>query len=230
AGLAHEIRNPLNGAKLHLTFLERALRAPPDGEVIAELRDAVGVVSDEIDRLGRLVTEFLDFARPRGLKREHVTLQDICTRAADLIAPALAEVGVTLVMELPQAPLSASVDSGMIQQVLLNLLSNALQATKEGGRVVLRCYRRPFTGVIEVEDDGPGLADPTAPIFDAFYSTKDGGTGLGLSIVHRIVTDHGGDVTVQSVPGETIFQVELPLEDPEAPPSTSLPPTIMEGS
>jgi nitrogen-specific signal transduction histidine kinase len=76
--------------------------------------------------------------------------------------------------------------------------------------VTLRTRRRPRHALIEIEDDGPGLPSPEAPIFDAFYSTKPNGTGLGLAIVHRIVTDHGGTVEVESVPGRTLFRVLLP--------------------
>jgi signal transduction histidine kinase len=80
--------------------------------------------------------------------------------------------------------------------------------------VTLRVRRQPRRVTFEVRDDGPGLSSPDAPIFDAFFSTKPRGTGLGLAIAHRIVTDHGGDVSVESRPGYTVFRVQLPL-DPE---------------
>ena len=123
-------------------------------------------------------------------------------------------------LDLPETEIVAELDAAMIQQVLLNLLNNAVQAVGDsGGTVTLRAFRRPIDVVIEVIDDGPGLPDPEAPIFDAFYSTKDRGTGLGLSIVHRIVSDHGGDVSVDSRPGATRFRIGLPLFDPEEAPS-----------
>jgi signal transduction histidine kinase len=100
-----------------------------------------------------------------------------------------------------------------MQQAVLNLLKNAIDAVAatDGGRVVLRTRREPRHGIIEVEDDGAGLPSPEAPIFDAFYSTKAQGTGLGLAIVHRVVSDHGGTVSVDSRAGRTIFRVALPL-------------------
>ena len=102
----------------------------------------------------------------------------------------------------------------MAWQVLLNLLTNAVQAVEgSGGTVILRASRRPLDVVLDVIDDGPGLADVDAPVFDAFYSTKEGGTGLGLSIVHRIASDHGGHVNVESRPGATRMRVVLPLSD-----------------
>jgi signal transduction histidine kinase len=210
AGLAHEIRNPLNGAQLHLTFLERGLKkshADPDA------LEAVSVVSDEIRRLSNLVNEFLDFARPKPLSRKRVALQSVVERVCGMVAPDAAAHGAQLVTDLPSTPLEAEIDVGKIEQVLLNLVRNAIEAMAPsgGGGVTIRLRRQPFHALIEVEDEGPGLPDPNAPIFDAFFSTKAEGTGLGLSIVHRIVTDHGGTIAVDSRPGRTNFAVTLPL-------------------
>jgi PAS domain S-box-containing protein len=218
AGLAHEIRNPLNGAQLHLTYMRRALGKEGDGDVL----EAIEVVSDEVKRLSDLVTDFLDFARPRELNRSRISVQDLCHRSLDLLKPAASEAHVQLALELPDSEVMADLDTAMIEQVFLNLLNNAVQAAGSvgGGVVTMRAYRRPRHAVIEVVDDGPGLQDVEAPIFDAFYSTKDKGTGLGLSIVHRIVSDHGGEISVQSRPGATCFRVELPLYDPEQPPTS----------
>jgi len=219
AGLAHEIRNPLNGAQLHLTFLRRALDKQQDDD----LTEAVDVVSAEVQRLSRLVTDFLDFARPRELHRERLNVQSLCRRTVDLVRPALDAIDarVRIDLDLPDTELVAELDPAMMEQVLLNLLTNAAQAVEQsGGAVTLRAFRRPLEVVFEVCDDGPGLPDVDAPIFDAFYSTKDRGTGLGLSIVHRIVSDHGGDVSVESQDGETRFRVALPLFDPEKAPTS----------
>ena len=103
------------------------------------------------------------------------------------------------------------VDRERLQQVLLNLMQNAVEALARGGTVTVRARREPRHAVIDVEDDGPGLPSDSAPIFDAFFSTKPAGTGLGLAIVHRIVTDHGGTIDVESRPGRTQFRIRLPL-------------------
>lgn len=214
AGLAHEIRNPLNGAHLHVTFLERGLRK---GGANDEALEAVKVVGDEIKRLSTLVTEFLDFARPKPLDRRPVLVQRLCERMVSLVAPALESSHSRLELDLPSAELLIDVDAAKIEQVLLNLLLNGIDAMTPGGggNVVLRVRRQPLAACIEIEDEGPGLADPHAPVFDAFYTTKADGTGLGLAIVHRIVTDHGGTVTVESRPGRTVFRVKLPLASVE---------------
>ena len=211
AGLAHEIRNPLNGAQLHLTFLERGLRRA--GLDDPDAHDAVKVVGEEIRRLSELVSEFLDFARPKPLDKKVASLQSICQRAAQLVMPAAQAGGVTIALDMPESELTLDVDGAKIEQVLLNLLQNAVEATAPigGGSVSLRARRQPRHAVIEVEDDGPGLPGLDAPIFDAFFSTKPQGTGLGLAIAHRIVTDHGGDIDVVSHPGRTIFRIALPI-------------------
>ena len=123
---------------------------------------------------------------------------------------------VTLACDLPSTDLNIQADQASLLQVLLNLLGNAIDATgTTGGSVKLRVRRTPRAALIDVEDDGPGLPSPDAPIFDAFFSTKEGGTGLGLAITHRIVTDHGGSIAVTSLPGKTEFRVALPLDTVE---------------
>ncbi len=213
AGLAHEIRNPLNGAQLHVSFLDRALRrsgAAPD------TLEAIGVVADEIKRLAALVSEFLDFARPRPPKLEPTSARALCERALQLVLPRAAEAHVSVTSDLPSRDVTLLADASKLEQVLLNLLANAVEARYPAGHgnVVLRVRRQPRRVVFEVEDDGAGLPSPDAPIFDAFFSTKPHGTGLGLAITHRIVTDHHGDIDVESGPGRTLFRVSLPI-DPE---------------
>ncbi|MFO0761336.1 MAG: protoglobin domain-containing protein [Byssovorax sp.] len=213
AGLAHEIRNPLNGAQLHVTFLERSLRK---AGVDAEARDAVRVVGDEIQRLSALVTEFLDFARPNPLERRTVSLRALCDHVMQLMSPVAAAAKVDLTCEHPASDLLIEVDPSKLEQVLLNLLQNAIEAVEPlgGGKVIARARRRPRNVVLEIEDDGPGLPSHDAPIFDPFFSTKPSGTGLGLAIVHRIVTDHDGSIDVESKPGRTVFRIILPIRSP----------------
>jgi signal transduction histidine kinase len=211
AGLAHEIRNPLNGARLHLTFLERGLKRA--GVADADALDAVRVVGDEIRRLDELVSEFLDFARPKPLDKKLQSLRALCDRVIQLVAPAAEAARTRVALDFPATDLQIEVDGAKVEQVLLNLLNNAVEATGPagGGAVVVRVRRQPRRALVEVEDDGPGLPGPDAPIFDAFFSTKSNGTGLGLAIAHRIVTDHGGTIDATSRPGCTIFRVGLPL-------------------
>jgi PAS domain S-box-containing protein len=210
AGLAHEIRNPLNGAQLHVAYLERTLkRANADADTL----EAVDVVGDEIKRLARLVTEFLDFARPKPLTKKGVPLVALLERVVQLLEPEAGLSGVVIVRDFPAQDIVARIDSAKIEQVVLNIGKNAVEAVAAlgSGHVTLRLRRQPKSAVIEVEDDGPGMSDSDAPIFDAFFTTKPQGTGLGLAITHRIVTDHDGSIGVESRPGRTVFRVMLPI-------------------
>ncbi len=104
----------------------------------------------------------------------------------------------------------AHVDQGGIRQVLLNLVRNAYEVAPSGGQVRVRLSADDETVMIRVEDDGPGIQAPVNRIFEPFFTTKENGTGLGLSVTYGLVTDHGGDISVESNPGRTVFAVSLP--------------------
>jgi signal transduction histidine kinase len=186
--------------------LERAIKRKQTEQ---EMLEATRVVGDEIKRLANLVTEFLDFARPRPPELKPTSLVRAMEHACGLVEPAAREAGVGLTCDVPSSDVQFPADAGKLTQVLLNLLNNAVEAG--GKHVLLRGRRGPRQVFIDVEDDGPGLPTPDAPVFDAFYSTKEGGTGLGLAITHRIVTDHRGTIDVSSRPGKTSFHIALPL-------------------
>jgi PAS domain S-box-containing protein len=209
AGLAHEIRNPLNAAQLHVSFVKRLLASQP---AHPEVLDAIHVVGDEIMRLARLVSEFLAFAEPRPLVKTRSVVQAILARA---VAAAGAPAGIAIAISAPVEDLMIVVDATRIELVILHLLENAIDALALAGtgEIAVRAHREPRTIVLEVEDDGAGLPSPQAPVFDAFFSTKPTGTGLGLAVSHRIVTDHGGTIDVDSRPGRTCFRVVLPLDE-----------------
>ena len=204
AGLAHEIRNPLNSAHLQLELARRRLLRVQD----AGVKDALGsteTVSLELTRLAALLDEFLQFARPHNLRRLRADLRLTADGVVTLLAPEAQQTGVVLAMA-PGQPVMADIDEDRLKQVLVNLIRNAIDAAGPGGHVTVRVVDGPR---VEVEDDGPGVP-AGARIFEPFFTTKQGGTGLGLTIVHRIVGDHGGRVDYDSRPGRTIFAVTLP--------------------
>ena len=212
AGLAHEVRNPLNSAQLQLELIERRVvkgTATPDG-----ILGIARVVREEIRRLDQLVSDFLAFAQPRPLELRHVAANEILTNAMSLIGPEAHSLGIELRTELDSDAGFVNVDPQRFRQVFLNLFRNAIEAMNQKGTLTLRTRGPDPSGnvLIDVEDTGPGFAEEQ-PIFDAFYTTKEGGTGLGLAIVHRIVADHGGSIQVVSRPGSTRFTIVLP-QDP----------------
>ncbi|HVR63157.1 MAG TPA: ATP-binding protein [Polyangia bacterium] len=208
AGLAHEVRNPLNSASLQLTLLERRLGR---GEGVESTLPIAHIIKSEIERLERLVRDFLAFAQPRPIEQRPVDMRQLLAAVVTLIQPETDAANVRVSLELdPELP-SVIGDSERLRQVFLNLTRNACEAVhpKGGGALTIRTRTAPAAVEIDVEDDGPGFADDL-PVFDAFFTTKPHGTGLGLSLVHRIVTDHGGAIRVHSESGSTCFTLTLP--------------------
>lgn len=208
-GFAHELRNPLNTASLNVQLLERSLR--PLDAMPHSAREALDVVRGELERIARLVSDFLDFARPRPLSLALIELGDFVQRLVDGVKVEAETAGLELVCERPVRPLPAPADGEALRLVLLNLVRNAFEAVVRtlGARVVVRVRGAGRFAEIDVEDNGPGLP-PGAPVFDAFYTTKVKGAGLGLAVVHRLVDEHGGSVSASGGPGCTLFTVRLP--------------------
>lgn len=208
AGLAHEVRNPLNSAALQLQVLRRRLAR---GDSTPESLDGVAaLVEDEIRRLERLVSDFLSFARPRPIELRPTALEGVCEEVVALVKPEAEAARVEIAVDLaPNLPVIQA-DPERLRQVLQNLVRNALEAMPNGGALTVRARQVKDFLELEVTDTGQGFVGD-APVFDAFFTTKPRGTGLGLSIVHRIVSDHGGSVRVRSRPGDTCFTVSLPV-------------------
>jgi PAS domain S-box-containing protein len=207
--LAHAIRNPLNGALLHVVVLERSLeRRGIDGECT----EALDVIEKEVLRLSTMLTEFLEFAQPTQAVVAPVSARALASNVTRLVEARFERAGVSLDVEIDDVVLST--DSVKVARALEQLLENAVEASSQDGHVVLRASQRGGEVLFQVEDHGAGLADPALPIFQPFVSTKASGTGLGLAIVQRIVADVGGSITFHSRPGSTLFSVTLPATSP----------------
>lgn len=210
SGLAHEIRNPLNGALLHLTYLRRRLRE--HAFACADVLDAVDVAENELKRVSLLVTEFLEYAAPQAIEVRTIDAREVL--AAARVRELDSAAGVDVVVDVPETPLRVTADRERLVQAVANLLANARDAVAADvhpvPRVTLRARLQQDLCVLEIEDDGGGVTADAERIFDPFFSTKPNGTGLGLSVARRIATDHGGSLTFSSVPGHTVFAISLP--------------------
>jgi signal transduction histidine kinase len=201
------VRNPLNSASLQLTLLERRLGRGDETESVLPI---AGIIKSEIDRLDRLVREFLAFAQPRPLEPRPVDVGELFSAVTTLITPEAETLKVSIAVDVVADTPPVLGEGERLRQVLLNLTRNAIEAMSEtGGRLRLRARNAGAEVELAVEDDGPGFGEDL-PVFDAFFTTKSQGTGLGLSIVHRIVADHGGTIRVESRPGRTCFTLALP--------------------
>lgn len=208
--LAHELKNPLSPIRLSIETLRKAHRRS-HADFDALFDESTQTILQEVDRLRSIVDEFSRFARLPPPRRAKTDLREVLRQAASLHG----EGDVRVATKLPETKVEAWVDPDQITQVLHNLLQNARDASAaahpEGGRVELSLEETANTVYLRVQDDGAGIpgADLQS-IFEPYYTRKQGGTGLGLAITHRIVTEHGGRIEVESKPGRTVFTVVLP--------------------
>ncbi len=210
AGLSHEIKNPLAGLRAALEALRHDEDLGP-----GERQEVVEQMISEVDRVHRTVDSLLSLARPRSLMRTPTDLGRLVPRATALLDARARESNVTLFVRASSSLPSLELDADLIIQVVVNLVTNALDAVSAGGHVSV--FVDPFPEndgvVVAVSDDGPGIPDEQkARIFEPFFTTKHGGTGLGLPLCLRVVERHGGTITVDSGPGRgTSFVVLLPV-------------------
>ena len=207
AGVAHEIRNPLSSIKGFATYLA--------GKVQGQDREAARAMVQETDRLNRVVSELLEFARPGEATLRDRDLGEVVDRALRLVRADVEAKGVTVDFvrdaSLPPVPL----DAERLTQALLNLFINAVQAMEPGGVLRIATALDAEAGVValRIEDTGSGMPpDVLKEIFNPYFTTKGTGTGLGLAVVHRIVEAHGADIKVESTVGRgSAFTILLPL-------------------
>lgn len=204
--IAHEIRNPVAMISSALTT---AFNRRPDS---AESQEMFEIAAKEASRLEKLTTDFLAYARPRSPAKERGDVADSIAYVADICRPRAAERAVTIRTEGPDG-LWADIDGGQLQQALLNLAMNAIEASPSGAMVVLRGRRNHDRIRIEVENGhGPIPADAVGRIFEPFFTTRPAGTGLGLAIARSIVLGHGGDLVLsRNQPDMVQFSIILPV-------------------
>jgi signal transduction histidine kinase len=212
AGIAHEVRNPLNALQINLKILDQELAelVPDRGQHVYTV---LARISSEITSLDRFVSEFLRFARPPRLKVETVHVKSLLGDLSTFLAPEAARRNVGLALALEQGPTIAPADSLQLKHAVLNLLLNALQATPPGGQVTVATGQEGDMLSVEVRDSGDGIAaDQLERVFDVFFTMREGGTGLGLPISRRIIEEHGGALTLTSQLGRgTTARILLPL-------------------
>jgi len=239
ASVAHEVGNPLNALHIHLQLMERELRklrGLPAGtgplasrarsrttttleadidEAARKLEQYLTVAKGEIDRLDYIVTQFLHAIRPSPPQLKQASLNEVVEKTLNLLQPEIENRGLRvktrLARQLPLAPLDAT----QIQQVLVNLIKNAMQAMTKGGTLAIQTGEAGDGVWVSVSDDGAGIPpDQLNRIFEPFFTTRKKGSGLGLMIVQRIVRAHDGRIELESQVGRgTTFRIWLPLQE-----------------
>jgi len=235
AGIAHEVKNPLNAMMIHLELLRTKIRKAalaPAAQTVAAAGGSLGlapvttlppaaqsalehveVIESEIRRLDGVVQGFLKFTRPEDLRLAPVRIGELVTTIQSVVAPEAEKNGVKVTIDCSDTLPAVNGDAGMLRQVFLNLALNACQAMPQGGSLRIACAPASRRRVeVRFEDTGVGIAhEHLAKIFDLYFTTKDHGTGIGLSMVYRIVQLHDGEIEVESTQGRgATFRVLLP--------------------
>ncbi len=209
AGVAHEVKNPLNSMRLWLENLKESLPQDPD----TNSHQAVQVLDKEIDRLDAVVKRFLDFTRPMDVRLEQTQLSELLREVLEVARPQLQRANVEVVQSLPNNIPEVFVDRDLLKQAVLNLVLNAVEAMPAGGQIRLDLTRRAEMAEIVVADTGNGIPpENRQKIFQLFFTTRPGGSGIGLASTFRIVQLHNGSIDFTSELGRgTTFRIELPL-------------------
>lgn len=206
AGVAHELRNPLSSIK-GLALLLQSHYNKDDGD-----RETTTILVQEVERLNRSISELLDYARPQKLRKEAVDLRKLVHKAVSLIRIDAETAGIALTTFFEEGLPMVYADEDKLNQVLLNLLLNGIQAIKEGGHLDIRVGATDRKIEIVVIDNGCGISEEDlGRVFDPYFTTKPEGTGLGMAMSAKIIEEHGGEIHLQSILGEgTSVIVEIP--------------------
>jgi signal transduction histidine kinase len=220
SGIAHELGTPLNVVSARAKMIARGQSKSDDAASDAQ------VIVEQVDRMTRIIRQLLDFARRRSPKRSSENIRALCAQTLQLLEPLATKNRVSLALDDDGANLTANVDPAQLQQVLTNLVMNAVQAQPDGGAVRVRVVAEsadPPPGteadagervIVSIEDDGSGIPlEIRDRIFEPFFTTKDvgQGTGLGLSVAYGIVKEHGGWIDVVAGPERgSVFRAHLP--------------------
>ena len=237
ASVAHEIGNPLNALHIHLQLMERELKklktnadaaqigsatrarnpsAEADtADISRKLEQYLGVAKGEINRLDYIITQFLQAIRPAPLQLKVTSLNTVVEKTLELLRPELDNRGLTVKTKLARQLPATPIDPTQMQQVLVNLVKNAMHAMTRGGTLTLQTGEGADGVWVSVADTGGGIPqEQINRIFEPFFTTKKKGTGLGLMIVQRIVRAHGGRIELESHVGRgTTFRIWLPLHE-----------------
>jgi len=207
AGVAHEIRNPLSSIKGFAVYLKERLAADDEDQKTAD------IIIEEVERLNRVITQLIEFARPLELKKEKTNLADLIGHAEKLIEGEARKKNIAVSVNAADDLVPVDVDPDRVKQVLLNIFLNAAAAMKDGGRLEIALRREKDNIILDVVDNGAGIAaTDLSRIYDPYFTSKPAGTGLGLAVVQKIMEAHGGRIIVESDEGKgTRVSLSFPI-------------------
>jgi signal transduction histidine kinase len=214
--VAHEIKNPLGAIGIHIQLIKKSLQGKGRVGKRAVMKH-LEVVTEEVERLNKIVVDFLFAVRPMDAHLELRDLNGILRDMVKFVEVETAQGDVKLNVELAEGLPKLLLDEKYIKQAVLNLVKNALGAMPEGGVLTIRTERKGDYVRLQVTDTGIGIPpEYLDKIFEPYFTTKEFGSGLGLTIVYKIVKEHQGEITVDSEPGKgTTFTIKFPVPQPE---------------
>ena len=219
AGVAHEIKNPLASISIYLQLMDKMMEK--NGSMTREeAHKYLDVVSEEVDRINKIAVDFLFAVKPMKVDLSVCNINDIVRKTVDVVKAELSDKGISLGVNLATSLPKVFADCSLMEQSILNLVKNAMQAMPEdrvNPSIVISTFIESDMVKVSVQDNGCGMTeDQMSKIFEPYYTTKSSGTGLGLTVLFKIMKQHGGDVTVHSTQGEgSEFILQIPVPQNE---------------
>jgi PAS domain S-box-containing protein len=222
AGVAHEIKNPLGSISIHLQLMQKVLdkkngNAAQSGLCDDQMKKYIGILNEEVDRLNRIVVDFLFAVRPMTMDLRNGDINSLITELVEFVRHELEQSRIQCVLDLAENLPPVYMDERYMKRALLNLINNAQAAMEGGGTLTVETALADNEILIKVSDTGTGISpDNVLKIFEPYYTTKETGTGLGLTIVYKVIREHQGEINVQSREGEgSSFIITLPAYQTE---------------
>ncbi len=221
ASVAHEIKNPLGSISIHIQLIQKAVQKARSSDGILPdekfIENYLGIVNEEIERLNKIIVDFLFAVRPISANLEMTDVIELIKNFIPFFKPELEKQNISLEIQLPDKVPNLTIDQKLFKQLLINLVQNALAALDEGGKIIISAKVTNDFFILRIADNGIGMNEETVHrIFEPYFTTKANGTGLGLTMVYKIIKEFSGEITVQSYPGEgTIFTISLPIPQKE---------------
>ena len=211
AGVAHEIRNPLTSMSIHLQLIQRALNGSVT--VPAEIGESLSAMAEEIQRLNKIVVDFLFAVRPMNSELREGDINDVLRQLLAFLRPELTEGGIEVQAKLAARLPPAQIDERLLREALQNIVKNAKAAMPAGGTLTVGTAVEGERVCITMQDTGTGIPDDIRDkIFEPYFTTREFGSGLGLTLTYKIIKEHAGDIEVSSKPGAgTTFTVCIPV-------------------
>ena len=216
AGVAHEIKNPLGSIGIHLELMKKEMSGKQQIETQKVMENLL-IIKEEVDRLNRIVMDFLFTVRPMNAELSYDELNRVVRELLDFMKFEIAGAGITVDTDLAKANPQILMDERYMKQAVLNILKNAISAMPDGGMLRVRTVQKGNELLLKISDTGIGIPDEhMEKIFEPYFTTKDFGSGLGLTLVYKIVKEHMGDIEINSKVGEgTSITLRFPVPQKE---------------